>query len=365
MTADGEKLRLVRLAMGIQQKEMADVLGIPQPNLSEMESSIRPVPEHVIVSLHFITGFSSAFFSKPISSDVPPGSEVWYRKKQDKYRKSAGSQAYCQLVLDTFEPLTKELKPRQPKLSRVTDCTYDEAAQQVRNALGVRMDAPISNITYLAENAGVRVIGIGQPILPSSIADVASQSAPEFEAFSFWSKDDVPVAFVRTDIPADRMNWALAHELIHLVMHSSYQGKTRTAEEEAQRGTSELLMPASVISDSFGGPHSVTRLCALSARWNVSLFSLVIRATELGLMTDANKRYYIGAVRKGAGESVHVRTQKPRFYRQMCEVLLGKPILLTPLARRTGASKRFLYDVLSAHGGLAEDLEDPTPSPSE
>jgi Zn-dependent peptidase ImmA (M78 family)/transcriptional regulator with XRE-family HTH domain len=363
MSVDGEKLRLVRLALGWQQTDMARLLRMKQPNLSEMEGGVRQVPEHVVATLTFLTGFSPTFFLEPVKADVPSGSDLWYRKAKNKYRKTEESQAYCQLVFDTFEPLTANLRARPTNLSRLKGCIPEEAAMHVRNALGVRPGAPLENVAHLVEAAGVRLVGIGSPLLrPNIISDEVAGLAKavdpgnDFEAFSFWTKEGLPVIFVRTDIPNDRYNWAIVHETIHLTMHSSSDGNIRQAESEGQAGAKEAMLPSAALSDSFGAAHSVVRLASLASRWNVSLKSMVLRAAELGVLSEANKRYYLGAVNKGAGDSVQVRAQRPRFYRQMCELLFGKPIHLNDVARKTGASKNFLQDVLLAHSGRPEDL---------
>lgn len=367
MSVDGEKLRLVRLALGWQQTDMARLLGMKQPNLSEMEGGTRQVPDHVVPILTFLTGFAPTFFFEPVKADVPSGSDLWYRKAKNKYRKTEESQAYCQLVFDTFEPLTASLRSRPPRLSRLTGCMPEEAAMHVRNALGVRPGAPLDNVAHLVESAGVRLIGIGKPLLRPNIinddvASLASAVEPDddFEAFSFWTRDGVPVIFARTDIPNDRYNWAIVHETIHLTMHSAHDGNIRRAEQEGQAGAQEAMLPRAALRDSFGSAHSVVRLSSLAARWNVSLKSMVLRAAEIGVLSDANKRYYLGAVNKGAGDLIHVRAQHPRFYRQMCELLFGKPVRVNELARRTGASRTFLQDVLEAHSGRPEDLASPS-----
>lgn len=363
MRIDGEKLRLVRLALGWQQTDMARMLGIKQPNLSEMESGIRQVPESLVATLAFLTGFSPTFFSEPIRVDVPKGSDLWYRKTKYKYRKTDESQAYCQLVFDTFEPLTSKLQDRPARLSRLTGCSPEEAAIHVRNTLGVRPGVPLENVAHLVESAGIRLIGIGRPIIAPHVLDDEAllQKTPgdhndDFEAFSFWTRSGLPVIFVRSDISDDRYNWAIVHELIHLTMHSSLDVNVKKAEAEGQAGAKETILPASALIGSFTDAQSVARLSSLASRWNVSLKSMVLRAAELGVLSDQSKRYYLGAVNKGAGSQISIRAQRPRFYRQMCELIFGKPVRVSELAKETGASKSFLLEVLNAHSGNKDDL---------
>jgi len=359
----GEKLRLVRLAMRWPQGGLAEVLGLPQTHLSQMETGARPVPERVANQVSFITGYAPSFFSAPIRSDVPRGSELWYRKSKNKYRKTEAAQAYCQLVFDTFEALATGLRPIRCRLSSLSDCAPDEAADHVRNALGLRSGIPISNLTLLAESAGIRIIGIERPTLEPYVSEPLPMAGEveeedEFEAFSFWTTSRLPVVFIRSDLPADRYQWALAHELIHLVMHSSFHGEIRQAERDAQIGTGHLLMPEEAFRDTFPiDGKSVRAFIDLASIWNVSLESVIHRSFELSLIPERTRNYYLAHVRNGAGSQVRVLIQKPRFYRQMCELLFGKPLKVSDVAARTGASKRFIESVLVAHSGLPQDLE--------
>lgn len=359
MRINGDKLRLVRLAMRCRQNDMARLLDIPQPHLSAMENHARPVPESLVATLSFLSGFPADYLAEPLKAELPSSSALWYRKARDKYRKSEEGQAYCQLVFDAFEPLTGSLRRRPVAVTPVKGCSPQEAADHVRHALRIRRSVPIDNLTHLAELAGVRVIGIGSPTLPRIDAgsDLGSAEEDEFAAFSFWTRDDLPVVFIRSDIAPDLYNWALGHELIHLVMHSGYIGNIRDAEREGQEGTSELLLPRDAMVDSFAVGTSVRQLCGIAQRWNVSLKAAVLRAAELEIMSEGNKRYYLGADRSGAGAGVRVGMQKPRFYRQMCEVLFGTPVRVSDVARRTRSSRALVRAVLSAHSGAPRNLD--------
>lgn len=363
MKVDGEKLRLFRLAMRWPQTEFAEVLGTAQPLLSNMESGVRPVPEHVAAKFLFLTGFSPTYLAKAVQVDVPVGSGLWYRKRKDKFRKTDQSHAYCQLVFDVFEPLVQDLKPRHSVFTSLDHCTPEEAAGHLRNIFGIRPGAPIVSLVNHAERSGVRVVGVHEPWYIREVSagdsDVSADDDQAFEAFSFWTRDNVPVIFVRSDLPPDRLNWAVAHDLIHLAMHRSHRGDIRTAEVEAQTGAEELLLPEAELHAALSIPGlSVRHMALLASRWNVSLQSIVIRAAKLGIITDMNKRYYMGAVKRGAGDDVVVKGSGPTFYRQMCEALFGKPININEVCKRTGASRDFVRGVLLANGATESHFQD-------
>jgi Zn-dependent peptidase ImmA (M78 family)/transcriptional regulator with XRE-family HTH domain len=363
MSVDGEKLKLIRMAMHWKQSSMAELLGVQNTHLSAMEAGVRPIPEHVADRMSFLTGFAPAYLRTPIKADIPAGT-LLYRKQRDKFRQSEKQQVYCQLVFDAFEPLTTQVKPRTPRLSGLSECTPIEAANHVRNALGIRPGTPISNLTHLAESAGIRVVGIGRPVLepqsPQSEVELDHEGwDDDFSGFAFWTSSNLPVVFLRTDIKADLINWALGHELIHLVLHRTFHGNVRQAEKDAQLGNQEFFMPADAMLAALQpGSMTVAYLTALAARWNVTLTSLVIRCFELGLMTDRVKSYYMGAIKNGAGSEIHLTSQKPRYYRQMSELLFGSPLSIREVARATGSSSNLIGPVLKAHMGSATNLTD-------
>ena len=323
MRIDGEKLRILRQSMRCPQNVFADRLGVLQPHLSQMEGGGRNVPESVVTKLSFMTGFTPAYLERELRTHVPSGSNLLYRKKKNKFRRTEEAQSYCQLIFDVFEPLASELKSRPCLLSSDEFSDPEEAADIVRNALALRPGAPVTDLTFMAERAGVRVVGVPNPVLrsvvPLSVDELDLGEDEDFEAFSFWWELKTPVVFIRADLPPDRFNWALGHELIHLVMHRSMHGDLREAEHEAQMGAKELFMPRRFVRDGFPAAGTTVRyLATLSKRWNVDLKSFVLRCAEIGLMTEANKRYYLGAASKGAGESV--KSGLPSFYRELSEV---------------------------------------------
>lgn len=352
---NGEKVRLVRLAYGIPQNELAKHLGLKQPNLSEIEAGQRPVPEHVATSMQFLSGFSSRFFSQPIKASVPAGNKLLFRKSKNKYRESDGDQAYCQLVFDTFEPLTANLTQRSVKFSRVKGRDLVHTAEQLRNVLGVRPGSRIENPVFLAEMAGVRVIGIKatrlKPTAQSRLVTEQFEGADEFQAFSFWS-DRLPVLFLNTAISPDRMNWALVHDLVHLMIHDEHSGDLKKIELEAQEVTKEVMLPAAHLNHGFrSGRVTLDRIMNMALIWNVSPASIVYRASELGLLPS--KGYFLKCV---SDLNFSIKFTKPRFYRQMCEVLFGRP-LVPQLSRELGVPKEFVRSVLKGHSGDDSMLE--------
>ncbi len=360
MTIDGEKLRILRQSMRCPQGVLAEYLGIPQPHLSQMEGGGRNVPESVMTNLSFMTGFAPSFLERALRTHVPTGSNRLYRKRRNKFRRTEEAQSYCQLIFEVFEPLTGQLKPRPCLLSSDAFSDPSEAAEIVRNALALRPGAAVKDLTFLAEKAGVRVVAVPNPVLKSLVPlapeELGFGEDEDFEAFSFWSDSGTPVVFIRADLPPDRFNWALGHELIHLVMHRSTHGDLREAEKEAQDGAKELFMPRRFVLEAFPASGTTVRYVReMARRWNVGFDSFVLRCTELGLLNEGNKRYYIGAFNKGAGELI--KRDLPSFYREMCQVLYGKPIRLASLSRDTGASRSFLRDVLMSNGAASSMIE--------
>jgi Zn-dependent peptidase ImmA (M78 family)/transcriptional regulator with XRE-family HTH domain len=346
--------------MRLPQKQLAEVLDVPQPHLSQMESGLRAIPASVGQKVLFMTGFSPSFFDDAPQFDVPSGS-IWYRKTKDKYRKSEANQAYCRLIFNVFEPLVKLIKAREPRLPRLTGCTPFQAASVLRSALGLNPSDAIENLTYLAEKIGVRIVSVPEVNHLEGVGGISQleldEEPDDFRAFSFWTDNGLPVIFIRQGLANEIFQWDLAHELIHLVMHSYARGDVRKIEKECQLATGEFLVPEKYLKEMFpSGNATSVMLARIAKKWNVGFMAIVLRCESLKLLNDHQKRYHLSSIYRGTGNAVPVRVQKPRFYRQICEVIFGKPLDVTKVAKTTGVSKSLIREVLEAHSGNSDDL---------
>ena len=87
---------------------------------------------------------------------------------------------------------------------------------------------------------------------------------------------------------SDRDRFTIAHELGHIVLHT-HRPRTGDAELEANLCASALLMPKSRAEQSLSMRLNLTDYARLKAIWGVSIQALIMRGSQLGLVSEGRK----------------------------------------------------------------------------
>jgi Zn-dependent peptidase ImmA (M78 family) len=131
-------------------------------------------------------------------------------------------------------------------------------------------------LTQLVEHAGV-------------IVGVSKFGGASVSGATFRVPGKPPLVLLNGAMPADRLRFTLAHELGHLIMH---RFPTSDMETEANKFASALLMPeADIRPASRGRRVTLQLLAALKPEWKVAMQALLVRATDLHLVTTNQARY--------------------------------------------------------------------------
>lgn len=146
-------------------------------------------------------------------------------------------------------------------------------ARRVRATWRLPM-GPITNLTRVVENAGGIVV----------LMDFGTKL---IDGTHFWINGLPPIFFMNKHVSGDRYRYSLAHEVGHAVMHSvSFDADM---EDQADRFASELLMPRAEIRTDLRGLRLDTA-AELKPFWKVSMQALIMRAHQIGQISDAAKR---------------------------------------------------------------------------
>lgn len=192
----------------------------------------------------------------------------------------------------------------QENVPRLEGLSPEQTARMLRSEWGLGTK-PLPNLVQLLESKGIRVYG-----LPPSAAAV--------DAFSFWA-DTVPFVFSARRRTPEGVRFDLAHELGHLVMHSS---KSKTfmmgveEEREADRFASELLMPESGVLEYLPSHTKVDDILSVKVYFQVSAMALARKSLTAGRLTDWSYRQICSELtRRGyrtsepGGATVHERSR--------------------------------------------------------
>jgi Zn-dependent peptidase ImmA (M78 family)/plasmid maintenance system antidote protein VapI len=202
----------------------------------------------------------------------------------------------------------------------------EELASRVRRHWNLG-DGPISNVTWLLENHG---------------AIVARQKlyADKLDAFSEWDRAlETPYVVLGADKAcAARSRFDVAHELGHMVLHRLVKEADlaksevfKLIEAQADRFAGAFLLPERTFSEDFFTP-TLDSFCSLKSKWRVSVALMIMRAAQLGLISqEQERRLWINRTRRGWRNKEPLDDvldpELPRFLRQSVEMLVDKKIV--------------------------------------
>jgi Zn-dependent peptidase ImmA (M78 family)/transcriptional regulator with XRE-family HTH domain len=272
------RLKIARQLAGLKQIELAELVGITPPALSQYEHGLHAPGRAVLQKLAFSLGFPRDFFLGDHGSAPSPAFFRSLRSTPQRERDRAA--AYAWLVARVVEAVEQHVKlPRcdlRLEAGVAADASRSEiesAAALVREQLGVPR-GPVANVVRLLEAHGAAV---------STFAD----GDPRLSAFSQWHGSRPIVIFCLGKNDKARQRFDAAHELAHLALHVDPEPGNHMLEQQADEFASAFLMPADEIRPLLPRGRVVwEELEELKRVWGVSLQALVVRARHLGAISE-------------------------------------------------------------------------------
>jgi Zn-dependent peptidase ImmA (M78 family)/DNA-binding XRE family transcriptional regulator len=166
--------------------------------------------------------------------------------------------------------------------SAIRDEDIEKAADQLRHAWGLGL-GPIGNMTWLLENHGIIV----------ARRDLA---ADKLDAAHLRSEGAFYVILGADKGTNVRSRMDAAHELGHMVIHyncptpsSEKDPAYKLMESQAFLFAGAFLLPSESFSDDVY-TASLDEFLAVKPKWHVSVAAMIMRARQLGLITDDSER---------------------------------------------------------------------------
>jgi Zn-dependent peptidase ImmA (M78 family)/DNA-binding XRE family transcriptional regulator len=333
----GHRLKLAREAMGFSLRDLETAIGgeVSAQAIGKYERGEMMPSSPVLLAL------AKALQVRPeylLSTRDIELSGVDFRKAPESTLKS--EKAVEAAVLDRVERYLEleELMPDttatwQPiaapalNVSRVEDA--EGAAEVLRELWKLGID-PIPSVADLLEEKGVKVISLHLP------EDVSGSKA----FVQRKDADDVPVIVVNGIHNGLRQRFTLAHELAHLVLRcTGLDGKEE--EKAADRFAGAFLMAKEMMVRLLG-PHrtviSLGELAELQKVFKVSIACLVVRCSQLGLLSKAAYGKLWGQIRAlglnafGAREPHDIDAERPTRMQRLCLRAVSEGALSEPKA---------------------------------
>lgn len=316
------RLVTLRHLLGMNQTEFSTLTGISQPHISLMERGERAVTDQVTDTIAHATKTPLAFFDIPAPT---PAEEITFRKLTTA---SAASKNGAIARFNEIERLAIQLGElvhfptlRLPQAEgELSDEDIELLAGETRLALGLEPHTPILNLTRSLERRGIAVAPITD-IEENILGGHDGASRPT-------AVRRRPVIVYVAGKPGDRERFTKAHELGHLVLHAQRPHvPEKVKEREAHRFAGALLLPAEEIRQSVSEHLALNGYLAIKARWGISIAAIIVRAHNLGLISDSrHKSLMVQISYKGwrKTEPVEVEPEAPLLLQQMVTRAFGR-----------------------------------------
>jgi Zn-dependent peptidase ImmA (M78 family)/transcriptional regulator with XRE-family HTH domain len=279
----GDRIAALRVAAGLRQADVAEVLGVDQSTVSKVESGRRRLDGYELALVADLLGTTSReLLGLPTRTAALAAAARAAGNSPDPALRRARELLEADGIVDQLG-IGDRAHPRRPEPpARNTHAAIAELARRVREQFGVGPHGTIADLTGAVEE----VFGVDVAIDPlgdSGPAGVLVQAG-----------DDVALAVLNGDDRRTRQRFTLAHELGHWLLGDVRPvivdggiDPTDQAEARANRFAAELLMPREALGDQSGRRPPVEAFVAALIGCGVSKEALLIRLTDLDLLDGA------------------------------------------------------------------------------
>ena len=324
---NGERLKFARLYNGYTVDELASKIDISAQAESQYEMErITPQFDKIIL-LSNVLNFPVDFFLEKDNILLKSGSSYFrsLMKTPKKYRTEQKTKV-C-LLAKLYTVLNEYIE--FPTLDLPHDIesydTPEEAASYLREfwKLG---DKPILNLLRLLEAKGIVVTSYD-----TNTTDIDAFS----QQFTINGKEVFFIAYSNNKNSAARINFDLAHELGHIILHNWNEDtedisreEFKQREKEANEFAAAFLLPKeSFLNDIRFYNNELSRYVELKKKWRVSIGAMIHRACQLDVLTMNQYQYLIRIMNKKGMKQVEplddiLEIPYPRLLRDSIDLLL-------------------------------------------
>jgi Zn-dependent peptidase ImmA (M78 family) len=280
-------MMLGRDSRGLTQEELSVRLAVGQGTFSKYETGIKEPPLSFVSELSDVLGYPGSFFyeaGRPYG--LPP---FHYRRRKKLAKKALGRivaemnirRLHIEKLLRSFERSTNRFIPeidRDEYLGkRKGPLSIEDVARTIRE-MWMLPSGPIPNMVDLIESNG----GIIVPCdFGTDLLDAMSQRI-----------DGLPVLFfINTGAPTDRLRHTLAHELGHMILHTTIVKDDEEMEDEADEFAGAFLLPADEVRPQLR-KFDLRQLANMKLYWKVSMAGIAVRAARLNLITPYQSKMF-------------------------------------------------------------------------
>ncbi len=323
----GEKLKTARILAGYTLSELADVLGITKQALSQYENNDTEPKFDIYLKLLKTLQCKNEFLTTPYTFSFETQNTFFRASAAADAIEKRNQEVKTDLVLYLYEFLCEYLE--LPKLNLPdldNDLSIEEKSNQLRNYWKIS-NKPIKNIINVLEHNGI-IVSSFNPLygrLNYKIDGYTQQVRIKNNKLFCVIVEDYKESWARK-------NFSLAHELGHIILHNSYnyselsKSEQNQLENEANLFASAFLLPKDEFIEDMKSVRSLNDFVRLKQKWFVSIGAMLIRAKQLGIITNDEylkyiKNYSYHRYRKNEPLDNVIQIYKPSLFKFSLEML--------------------------------------------
>ncbi|MGY2292442.1 helix-turn-helix domain-containing protein [Pseudomonas sp. SDO528_S397] len=281
-----ERLKQLRLAFGMTQAALADLVGRAAGNISKWENGLQVPEADAFQRLCEVFGISENWLLEE-QATMDKRTPFFFRSQLIT---ATHAREVAEVRLEWLQEIAYKLQESlefadvnvpcldETNCELISDAEIEQMASNCRQAWGLG-SAPIPNVIAVMERAG---IVCARTVLGHLKMDGVS---------NWCSLDQRPYVLVVADkANGIRNRFDAAHELGHIVLHrhiskEQYASNHALLESQAHRFASAFLLPAQSFLREVRWP-TLDTLLALKPRWKVSVAAMVKRCLDLEIIND-------------------------------------------------------------------------------
>ena len=327
-TFNGNRLKSARQYRGLTVEELSQKVNVSKQTISQYETGvIENVPFEKILAISSELKFPYHYFIQKSNSSVRTGS-TYFRslmKTSKKYR--TAQIVKMEHLAEIYAFLNEYLDFPQLTLPDWIGSIQSpvEAAYALRKFWNLG-DKPIENIIRTVEQNGILVTTFATDV-------------DDIDAFSqFVELDDTKIYLIALSSNKDsaaRINFDIAHELGHIVLHEWSEDEEaisreafKKKEKDANEFAAAFLLPESEFAkEVLLDPQNLNYYVHLKRKWKVSIAAMLYRVCSLGIITQNQYQYMMRIMqnkgwRKSEPLDNIIKTPNPSLFSDAIDVLL-------------------------------------------
>ncbi len=179
----GERIRQAREFRGLTQTQLANVVGVKQAAISEMEYNEFTPTNDLLEKIANQTGFLPSFFELEPSDNLSCGTLNYRARRSATAREETRVYQYANLLYQQVSRVCLDVYMPPNKLPQLQNTPIRKAVRITRDELGLTQNEPIKKLIRSIENNGVIVFNI-----PRDMPKIDAFSPPCLYYKHIWDK---------------------------------------------------------------------------------------------------------------------------------------------------------------------------------